>query len=226
MNRKLPNKIPKHLRANQAKLKKIRRRKCSSSKSSKRDKILDSAIGLFLQDGYRGTTMKSIADTVNLTEPALYYYFENKSTILQNIRDRIYSDFKELIEKVLTLELDDTQKLRAIISAHSKFVAKNSYILEILFRDRSMLPEYELQMLLQEENALASEIEKVYKNGIKDGSFLNIDPKIATYILLGACNWIMFWYNPHGKLDAEEMSAIVTELLSNGYKRARAKSIN
>jgi hypothetical protein len=58
----------------------------------------------------------------------------------------------------------------------------------------------------------------VYKTGVKEGIFRDIDPKTAVYLLLGACNWITMWYSPKKKTKTETIVQSLMLLLSQGYE--------
>ena len=154
-----------------------------------------------------------------MTNKELEKNLKGLGKIMRSMRCRKNFDFTELIEQIISLNLGPRDKMKAIICEHTKFVGKNAYILEIIFRDRSALPEKELEALLREENTLATEIQKIFQEGVSEGTFKNIDPKVGTYLLLGACNWLMFWYHPEGEIDIEKMSEIVSSLLADGYLR-------
>ena len=49
---------------------------------SKRDAVLQTAAQLFLEKSYGRTSMNDVAEKLNITKPALYYYFRNKEEIL------------------------------------------------------------------------------------------------------------------------------------------------
>ncbi|MGH2608836.1 MAG: TetR/AcrR family transcriptional regulator [Tepidiformaceae bacterium] len=51
-------------------------------RESTRERILAAASDLFSRLGYEGTTVKDIARECQLTDPALYYYFDSKRDIL------------------------------------------------------------------------------------------------------------------------------------------------
>src|ERR1700677_2493728 len=48
----------------------------------KRDAVLQTAAHMFLEQGYRRTSMSELARRLQITKPALYYYFRNKEEIL------------------------------------------------------------------------------------------------------------------------------------------------
>ncbi|HEX5284032.1 MAG TPA: helix-turn-helix domain-containing protein, partial [Bryocella sp.] len=49
---------------------------------SKRVVVLETAARLFLERGYRSTSLRELATLLKITKPALYYYFQNKEQIL------------------------------------------------------------------------------------------------------------------------------------------------
>ena len=46
-----------------------------------KETIIDVAYKEFLIKGYKGTSLNSIAEKVNITKPALYYHFSNKKNL-------------------------------------------------------------------------------------------------------------------------------------------------
>ena len=56
-----------------------------SGEPATNDKILDAAILLFSERGYEGTSMKQIAQSVGLTESAIYRHFKGKEDLLAEI---------------------------------------------------------------------------------------------------------------------------------------------
>jgi hypothetical protein len=54
--------------------------------------------------------------------------------------------------------------------------------------------------------------------GIKDGEFREVDPKIAVFAILGAINWIARWYRPEGEIHAPELGAQFADYLVGGLK--------
>ena len=52
---------------------------------STKEKIIQAATRLYADKGYKGMTMKAIADAVGIKAPSLYAFYENKKEILLNI---------------------------------------------------------------------------------------------------------------------------------------------
>lgn len=53
------------------------------------DGLLQAALGLFVSQGYRHTTVDQIANAAGLTKGAVYFYFRNKEALLAQLLDRV-----------------------------------------------------------------------------------------------------------------------------------------
>ncbi len=54
-----------------------------------KDKILNTAIKLFAQKGYKATTMREIAKEVGIRQSAIYNHFKNKEALMQAIIEEL-----------------------------------------------------------------------------------------------------------------------------------------
>jgi AcrR family transcriptional regulator len=69
-----------------------------SRRSDTRQRIQDVALELFAEQGYEKTSLREIAERLEVTKAALYYHFKTKEDILVSLaRDRTHS-LDELIE--------------------------------------------------------------------------------------------------------------------------------
>ncbi|MEZ5231396.1 MAG: TetR/AcrR family transcriptional regulator [Acidimicrobiia bacterium] len=65
-----------------------------------RERIMRSALALFLEDGYVGTSVRDIADANGVTVPALYYHFTNKDDLLAAIVQPMADDGEALMVRL------------------------------------------------------------------------------------------------------------------------------
>jgi AcrR family transcriptional regulator len=57
---------------------------------STRERILDVALDLFTDQGFDGTSMREIAERLNISKPAIYYHFASKEEILMALHMRMH----------------------------------------------------------------------------------------------------------------------------------------
>jgi AcrR family transcriptional regulator len=62
-----------------------------------RDRILDVALDLFTAKGYDATSMREIAERLDITKPALYYHFDSKEDIVRALLVDIESQVEGLV---------------------------------------------------------------------------------------------------------------------------------
>lgn len=65
-----------------------------------RERILDVAQELFTRQGYDKTSLRDIADRLEITKAALYYYFERKEDILLELHLRLHALGTSLLDEL------------------------------------------------------------------------------------------------------------------------------
>jgi AcrR family transcriptional regulator len=76
--------------------------------ASTREKILDVALDLFTDQGFDGTSMREMAERLNISKPAIYYHFASKEEILMTLHMRLHEFGKvalaRLTDQTVTLQ--------------------------------------------------------------------------------------------------------------------------
>lgn len=98
-----------------------------------RERILDVALDLFIENGYDGTSLREVAERLGVTKAALYYHFASKDDILMALHMRLHELGKDalrrLSEEHVTLAkwgrlldslLDEMMAQRRIILLHER----------------------------------------------------------------------------------------------------------
>jgi AcrR family transcriptional regulator len=65
-----------------------------------RERILDVAQELFTRQGYEKTSLRDIAERLEITKAALYYYFERKEDILLELHLRLHAMGTSLLDEL------------------------------------------------------------------------------------------------------------------------------
>jgi AcrR family transcriptional regulator len=77
--------------------------------ASTRERILDVAQDLFTDQGFDGTSMREIAERLNISKPAIYYHFASKEEILMALHMRLHEFGQAALERLagqtVTLQL-------------------------------------------------------------------------------------------------------------------------
>ena len=73
--------------------------------------ILEAAKLLFMQEGFRGISMRQIAEAVGVTKAALYYHFKDKEELFVAIVEQYLVAMSILIDEVTDSSQDTRAKL-------------------------------------------------------------------------------------------------------------------
>lgn len=73
------------------------------SSTERRAAIVRTAMNLFAQNGFRGTTTRELAAAVGVSEPVLYQHFPSKSDLYTAIVEQMVSDVAEGFRELLLL---------------------------------------------------------------------------------------------------------------------------
>jgi len=65
-------------------------------------------------------------------------------------------------------------------------------------------------------------VRAVIEDGIRKGEFRAGDPKLYTFAILGAANWITRWYDPKGAAGSDEIALAFADFLVAGLTAGRA----
>jgi AcrR family transcriptional regulator len=73
----------------------------SAKAPNARDRVLQTAVGIFAQKGYAGTSVREIAEQAGVSKPVLYYYFKSKEGLFLAILEMAENLQKKLLAEVL-----------------------------------------------------------------------------------------------------------------------------
>ena len=146
----------------------------SKNPEVRKNEILEVAQSLFIELGYRKTSVERIINKLNIAKGTFYYYFKSKADLLEALADQHseahYQSWKAIIERE---DLDALQKLNLIFSnsLNLKLNSKDLLItyLKAMIDDQNIMFRYKLG---QKRNQIASDyLGKVIEQGNSEGVF-------------------------------------------------------
>jgi AcrR family transcriptional regulator len=185
---------------------------------AKRDAVLQTAAHMFLEQGYRRTSMGELAKRLQITKPALYRYCRNKEELLVECYRTGIALVEIHLDRALFNRGDGLTKVKAYLDAYAK-----STIINDFGRCVAMLDENELSLITRKEvrslkRRIDATLRSYIEEGIKDKSIAPCNPKLASFAMSGAINWIGTWYKPTGELSGAEIAFHFSDLLTEGIR--------
>jgi len=120
------------------------------------------------------------------------------------------------LEATRAMPASPVERLRQAITAHTVAIADHPDTLGIGLRETRVLSPSQRDHIGDQRPHYERLLEAILVEGLKAGQFRELDPRLITYALLGMTNWVHRWYNPRGRLSAEEIAAIFSDVLLQG----------
>jgi AcrR family transcriptional regulator len=180
--------------------------------------ILKAASAAFRRLGFHGATLEEIAAALGMQKGNLYYYFRNKEEILFACHQYSVDRLLDVLHRV---EDDDTrpdQKLRALIVSFVHTILDDLHG-TALFLDLEPLTPAHLRQAIARRDEFDQGVRRVIQQGIDWATFdPRVDPKLLSFAMLGAVNWIPRWYNPGGPASSQEIAERFADYLIAGLR--------
>jgi AcrR family transcriptional regulator len=109
---------------------------------SRRDEILDIAVGLFAARGYHGVSMDDIGSAAGVTGPALYHHFAGKEAMLAAALIPVSEGLLHGGRDRVARHPDDARAaLSDLIDFHVEFALENPAVIALHLHELDRLPE-------------------------------------------------------------------------------------
>lgn len=190
----------------------------SEVSSSRQAEIVAAAIALFQEKGYHATSMQDIANAVGLQKGSLYHYITGKQDLLAMIYQGVISQYNNRLSEIRQLPLPAGQRIEMAIRQHIRIIAEHLGMLTIFLRESYALSPGQRALVQAEISRYNQMFEELYAEGVQSGEVRDLDPKLVTRTVLGACNWLYRWYRPDGKRSIDELADFMVDVLLNGIR--------
>lgn len=190
-----------------------KRENSSRRRQNRKQEIVELATRLMRERGYHGVSLQAIADELNVTEPAFYYYFRSKEELLYTILKQSVDHAVTSMETLVSQDAPAAVRLKQAIFSFTDMVLEQLPAFTVYFQDKGKLSAERAVELTTEERRFVHLIAEVIRQGVKSGECRgDVDPVVAAFTLIGASAWTYKWYSPGGQLSREQLSEQVADL--------------
>ncbi|HEY7413888.1 MAG TPA: TetR/AcrR family transcriptional regulator [Ktedonobacteraceae bacterium] len=181
----------------------------------KRAALLRTAARIFNKMGFHQTTLVDLAKALNVTKPTLYSYIKSKDDILLECQRLALEQFQGVVELAQEHGATGLERLRYFFFQYAELATQDFGICILLFGDQQLNEENRLT-LRAERRELDRAVRHLIEEGIADGSIAPCDPRMTTFALFGAFNWMVHWYQEEGKLSPHQIAEQFLAVFQNG----------
>jgi AcrR family transcriptional regulator len=195
----------------------------TASKSEKsRDLILEAAARLFRRQGYSATTLRQIASLAKIKAGSIYYYFDSKEAILDEVLDqglhRVFNAVKLKLRQAGAVS--HRRRIALAIEAHLVALLEASDFTSANIRIYGQLPERLKKPHRPIRRAYARYWDRLFLEAQKAGDIRSdIEIVPLRIFVLGALNWTVEWFDFAKKDDVLKLARRTEILIFEGIEK-------
>lgn len=159
---------------------------------ARRRQICKAAVERFANDGYRATTMQSIADTAKMSVGQIYDYFHDKEDLLIASMNDVLDAYVREVPVAVSSKSDPFEQFIAAVRAFARVVNERREAWLIGYREFHVLSARQRRQILDKDMATTKLIEDRIVACVEQGLFHPVEARMLTYqILLLIHGWAL-----------------------------------
>lgn len=174
------------------------------------------ACRIFRERGYHATSMRTIASELGWQPAALYYYYPGKEELLFSIMEGAVDALTRRVLDAVEPGAPTDEQLGQAIRAHITSVADHLDELSVFLHETKALGPDRREIIQTKRDRYERVFRDILERGVARGDLKDVDPRLAGFLILAACNWLYSWYRPGGAYGPEEIATAFTDMLLRG----------
>jgi len=157
-----------------------------------RERLLETAIGMFAEKGYTGTSVREIVECAGVSKPVLYYYFQSKEGLFLAILDVAENLQKQLLSEVLESEGNVLDRLlilyRRVYTGIDEHRSLYKMIHGLISGPPQGAPDYDFTRY---HGHMIKAICEIYNAGLDGGEVKKIAAEEVAYLVLSLIDFCL-----------------------------------
>ena len=193
----------------------------TAARAQRRAELLETAAEVFAARGYSATTVREVAEAAGILGGSLYYHFNSKESMVDEILSVFLTELWEAYDAILGQGQGAGETLEALIAASFDSIDRHRPAVVIYQNETKHLGTNErFSYLLDSRKRFRQMWVDLLERGIKEGVFrADLDPPVI-YRFLRDTVWVAAsWYQPQGRLTSEEIARQYLAMVLEGIQR-------
>jgi len=140
--------------------------------NTRKDELLEAAGELFLEEGYKDTSVNSIVESIGVSKGTFYYYFDSKLDVVDELVEKISEPIYRKIDEIITEDsLTAVEKLNKIFAVSTQIKLSNKEqvrrVFSLVYRPENLQLREKIQKRTVERSA--KKTVKIIEQGVEEG---------------------------------------------------------
>ncbi|MGW0734617.1 TetR/AcrR family transcriptional regulator [Streptomyces sp. NPDC002851] len=184
----------------------------------RRRELLATAAEVFAAQGYNATTVRKIADAAGMLAGSLYYHFDSKEGILDEILSTFLDELWQGYDAVLAADLGPRETIEALVTESFREIDRHRAAVAIYQKESRHLARQPRFAYLAESQ---QKFEKAWLGTLErgvDAQVFRSDLDVRlTYRFVRDTVWVAAsWYRPGGQHSPEEIARQYLSMVLDG----------
>lgn len=113
-----------------------------------RERLINAAIGVFMEKGFHNTTVRDIGRAAGMTQGTIYNYVTSKDDILYLVCDRIVAEYNDETRKAIAASDDPAERVRLAVRAIAEVMYAHRREILLIYQDSHLLDSRSRRVIL------------------------------------------------------------------------------
>ena len=191
-----------------------------SPEPNAKERLLETAIDMFAEKGYAGTSVREIVEQAGVSKPVLYYYFKSKEGLFLAILEMAENLQKELLARVLESAGNVLERLlllyRRIYAGIDEKRNLYKMIHGLIYGPPQGAPDYDLTRY---HRHMFDAIRNIYNAGIDGGEAKKIADDEVAYLVLSLIDFCLHMDHVQPQLSDPQRPERLLRLAFQGIEK-------
>ncbi|MFD5414099.1 TetR/AcrR family transcriptional regulator [Streptomyces nojiriensis] len=184
----------------------------------RRRELLDTAAEVFAAQGYNATTVRKIADAAGMLAGSLYYHFDSKESMLDEILSAFLTELWDGYDTVLAAGLGPRETIEALVTESFREIDRHRAAVAIYQKEsRTLSAQPRFHYLSDSQQKFEKAWLGTLERGVAAKVFrADLDIRL-TYRFVRDTVWVAAsWYRPGGQHSPEEIARQYLSMVLDG----------
>ncbi|MFJ4863132.1 TetR/AcrR family transcriptional regulator [Streptomyces sp. NPDC088748] len=184
----------------------------------RRRELLDTAAEVFAAQGYNATTVRKIADAAGMLAGSLYYHFDSKESMLDEILSAFLTELWDGYDSVLAAGLGPRETIEALVTESFREIDRHRAAVAIYQKEsRTLSAQSRFHYLSDSQQKFEKAWLGTLERGVEAKVFrADLDIRL-TYRFVRDTVWVAAsWYRPGGQHSPEEIARQYLSMVLDG----------
>lgn len=180
--------------------------------------VLDVAAKLFMDKGYRSTSLADIGAQLGMNKASLYYYVKSKEELARQLVLRAAKRLRDVSRSPQLDALSAIEALEILVREHCAVILDHPKEMSLLIQQRRFVEQGVFEEIVERERLYAANLRAVIARGMEEGVFRRLDASVATQLVLDTVNGLLRWYRQGGRVPRERVIDEVCRYVVGGLR--------